>query len=190
MAVTVLVMASCSGGDDPEPNETPAAKKYDIKSGTIHFETELLWFKGTKIVYFDDYGAKERVETYDGETLETSVFSDGKTRYHLNHAQKIAFVADHEGDRGWEMEFHAWEEIQKFPGYQEDYTRLDNMIIVGKDCEAFRYRDMATFAGWKGLTLYHEQEGARSIAVKLEENVSHDPSLFAVPPGYTVQDLP
>ena len=191
LALVFFSLASCSDSDDPAPNDTPAAKKYDIKSGTIHFESDLAGFKGTKIVYFDDFGAKERVEEYEDGVLESCVFSDGKTRYNLDIPAKIAYLVDQHGDRGWEMEFHTWDEIKQFPGYEKDYTKVDNITVVGKNCEAYRYKDIAVFAGWKGLTLYHQQNPNILIkAVKLEEDVKQDPALFAVPNGFTVKELP
>jgi len=179
---------ACSDSEDPTPIETH--RKYEIKSGIVRYNSDYLGFVATKIVYFDDYGAKERVETYEGEMLASCLFSDGHTRYNLNIEQKIAFVIDHEGEYGWEMDFPSWDEIQQFPDYDEDYTKLDNMTIAGKDCEAFRYQDIAVFAGWKGLTLYQQSEGVVIEAYEVEEDVTHDASLFKVPDGYTIQDLP
>lgn len=190
LALAFLALVSCSDNDEPAP-ASPTSEKYDIKSGTIHFDTDLAGFKGTKIVYFDDYGAKERVEEYENGALVSCLFSDGKIRYNLDVTAKIAYIVDQYGNRGWEMEFHTWDEIKQFPDYEEDYTKVDNIMVVGKSCEAYQYQDIAVFAGWKGLTLYHQQNpGILIQAVKLEEDVTQDPSLFAVPTGYTVKELP
>lgn len=187
----LFIITACAEKDDPSPVETPQVRKYDIKSGTIHFDQDLAGFKGIKIVYFDDYGAKERVEEYEDGVLESCYFSDGKTRYMLDTGAKVAYRVDEHGDRGWEMEFNSWEEIQRIPNYEEDYKKVENITVVGKNCEAYQYNDIAVFAGWNGLTLYHKQNPAILIqAVKLEEDVNHDPAIFAVPSGFAVKELP
>jgi len=168
---------------------SPVTGKYKIKSGIIHFETSYGEVKGRKIVYFDDYGAKERVEDYDQEeVLKGYLTSDGKTRYHIRDAEKTAYIADRNGSRGWEMEFTPWERLTLQKDYEKDYKKLDNMTIAGKDCEAVQYRGTNVFAGWKGLTLYHSQKPNIIIkAIKLEE-VDVDPNKFTVPEGYTIKE--
>lgn len=191
LILTILVVAACADKDDPAPAEIPTARKYDIKSGIMEFEQDFAGIKSTKILYFDDYGSKERVEVYEDGLLESCVFSDGKTRYTLHAEAKIAYRVDQPGDRGWEMEFHSWDEIRRLPNYQEDYKKVENFTVVGKNCEAYQYKDIAVFAGWNGLTLYHKQNpGILIQAIKLEEDVKHDAAIFTVPSGFTVKELP
>ena len=38
-----------------------------------------------KVLYFDDYGMKEREDSYEGETLKSSFMSDGKELITLIH---------------------------------------------------------------------------------------------------------
>lgn len=198
--IVLSVWTACSS-DKTQTAETPADEtasvplvsgKYKIKSGTIHFETSMGTFKNKKIVYFDDYGAKERVEEYtDDEPLKGYNTSDGKIRYYIDLTDKSAWIVDEHGGRGWEMQFHTWEEIERQGNRDNKFKRVDNITVAGKDCEAYAYNDQAIFAGWQGLTLYHKQQpNILMEAVKLEENVTHDPGFFAVPSGFKVKERP
>jgi len=201
IVVAALSIMACSSDKDRSTSEgvaesqteasTPVTSgKYKIKSGTIHFETSGMGLKGKKIVYFDDYGAKERVETYSGDDpLEGYNTSDGKKRYYVDLENKSAWIVDEYGSRGWEMEFQSWETIERQG--DDKFKRVDNITVAGKDCEAYEYNGLAVFAGWQGLTLYHKQKPDLLVeAVKLEENVEHDASLFGVPEGFELKERP
>lgn len=204
VVLVLLTCTSCSSDkketlteDQVEPtNESPVVSvvtgKYKIKSGTVHFETSAGDLKGKKIVYFDDYGAKERVETYEDDgTLKGYNTSDGKTRYYIDLEKKSAWIVDQNGGRGWEMEFHSWSEIQQQGNHNNDFKRVDNITLVGKDCEAYEYGGITVFAGWQRLTLYQKQKPNILItAVKLEENVAHAVDVFSVPAGFELKEMP
>lgn len=203
LAMTLFAFMSCSSNTNETATEeitevsedassaAVTSGKYKIKSGTIEFETSAGDMRGRKVVHFDDYGAKERVETYDGdEPLKGYNTSDGKTRYYIDLQNKSAWISDQNGSRGWEMQFHTWEELER-QGQSKDFNRVDNITVAGKDCEAYEYGGSAVFAGWNGLTLYHKQKPNILVeAVKLEENVNHNPALFGVPEGFEIKERP
>lgn len=202
-AFTIATLASCGGGEQAvsetsateTPIDQPAAPvavtsgKYKIKSGIIHLETEGFGMKTKKVVYFDDFGSKERSEVYETDgSLKEVMISDGESRHTLIPKDKSAYFVDKNGSRGWEMEFAPWEQIQKQKDYEEDYKKAPNMTIAGKDCESYVYGKNNTFAGWNGLTLFHQQGSSITIkAVSLEENVAIEADKFTVPADYTVK---
>ncbi len=203
MTIAMLSFVSCSSDkketssestvevSDETASSAVTSGKYKIKSGTIEFVTSAGDLKGRKVVHFDDYGAKERVESYDGnEPLKGYNTSDGNTRYYIDLEKKSAWISDQNGSRGWEMQFHTWNELER-QGQSENYNRVENISVAGKDCEAYEYGGSTVFAGWQGLTLYQKQKPNILVeAVKLEENVAHDPSVFAVPEGFEVKETP
>jgi len=67
-------------------------KKYDIKSGVITYESlNSFGMKMKIVVSFDDYGMKECRDTYLGDKLKESFFSDGKNLYRVNHMEKTGY---------------------------------------------------------------------------------------------------
>lgn len=196
----IATLAGCGGASTSENVETevpvdqPAeavavtSGKYKIKSGIVSFDVDAMGMKNKKKIYFDDFGSKERVEEYkeDGTVREIRV-SDGKKRYTLYPADKQAYFADEQGDRGWEMEFTSWDRIQQLSNWEKKYKKAPNMSIAGKDCESFIYSENNTFAGWKGVTLFHQQ--GKNITMKansLEENASIAADQFTVPADFTI----
>ena len=173
-------------------NEAPAIKKYPIKNATIHFESQMKGANfdlvGKSIVYFDDYGLKERKDTYDEDgMLKESFLSDGKTLYLLIHKNKAAYNRGN-ASRGTEMKFD-WDEIPSDKKSSGEAIKGPNENILGKDCEVYFYNGNK-FAGWKNICLLTEVESSgvsnKVIAIKIqEEPVSAE--LFTVPSDYTVQ---
>ena len=171
-------------------------KKYDIKSGIVTYDI-LITIGETKlaskaIVYFDDYGLKECKETYNGDRLSHVFFSDGKTLYRLVPGQKKAFKS---GDafKGTELRYD-WEEASSKGEEERHAKKIPNMIIAGKNCEAFQTTQKETiciFAGWSHIMFSSEIGGGTSKsvirAVKFEENAAVPGDKFQVPAGYTVQ---
>lgn len=204
--VTAVLLTSCgsnNSSDVESKDETsttntadiPAMtnKKYPLKSGTVHFESHMqtgsLEMIQKSIVYFDDYGIKERKDTYDEDgVLKESFFSDGKTLYTLIHKNKSAYKAGN-AYRGTELKFD-WDEISSEDKSSGKAKKGSNEDILGKDCEVYFY-DGNKFAGWKNICLLTEVQGSgvtnKTIATEIKEGpVSAD--LFAVPADYTVNN--
>ena len=172
------------------------ARKYDIKSGIITFETTItigtMKVVNRSIVYFDDYGVKECKETYNGDKLSHVLFCDGKSLYRLIPSQKKA-IRSGDAFRGTELRYD-WEEASAKGEEERHAKKIPNMTIAGKNCEAFRTTQketICTFAGWNHILLSVEITGGNSNsltrAVKVEENVPVSGDRFKIPDGYTFQ---
>ncbi len=171
-------------------------RKYGIKSGTIRFET---WFKydgklweETSIVYFDDYGKKERSERYllDGSLWATH-FNDGTYLYSLNPEEKYAYR--HETTHLGTETRVSWADIpasQKASGWVE---KAPNETIAGKSCEVYYVTidgGHEKLAGWENICLLYEMVGSgygdtSRRAVSIQEGPV-DPNLFVLPSDYRV----
>jgi hypothetical protein len=171
-------------------------KKYDIKSGIVTFETTMkmgsITIETKSIVYFDDYGTKECKETYKGDELKESFFSDGKNLYAVHFADKTAFKRG-VAYRGTEFRFN-WNEISDKDKKSGKAKQLPGLTIAGKKCESFEYTDAGTttkYAGWSNICLLIDltSKNVSSItkAVKLEENAKVSSDKFAVPAGFSLK---
>lgn len=169
------------------------AKKYDIKSGVVTFESTTLLGKmkmtSKSVVYFDEFGMKERKDTYDDDKLKESFFSDGTTLFTLMHVKKEAYERG-PASRGTELKFD-WNEVSKNTNKDYKAAKLPGVTIAGKPCEAFSIdtkQGKNTFAGYKGVTLMTRIENKQMTvevkAVKIEENVAVPAEKFTVPAGY------
>ncbi|MEJ2633966.1 MAG: hypothetical protein P8184_01585 [Calditrichia bacterium] len=188
--------AAASGAAAAAAVQTPIHKKYDVKSGIIKFEVKDMSGTRQEIVYFDDYGTKERIETYkpDGNLRETR-FTDGQKMYVINEytPPNTAYIMTEHATNGTEMRFDK-EGFQ--PEQKEKYKYQDkpDMTVAGKNCSAYYMETdygKAIFAGWSHITLYHSQEtpygNILKQAVSLEENAGIPADKFAVPAGYEVK---
>jgi hypothetical protein len=172
------------------------AKKYDIKSGIITFETTMkimgMAVTNKSVVYFDEYGTKECKETYSDGTLKESFFSDGKNLYKVSHDQKTAWKTG-PALRGTEFRFD-WNEISEKDKKAGKAKQLGKITVAGKECESFEYKDRGsttTYAGWSHICLLTDltSKDMNSIAkaVRIEENARVPAEKFSVPAGYTVK---
>jgi hypothetical protein len=167
-------------------------KKYGIKSGIITLETTVIMgkmeMKSKAVVYFDDYGMKECRDTYDGDKIKESFFSDGKNLYLTMYAEKAVYKKG-TAFRGTEYKFD-WNEIKS----SGKAKKLPNMTVVGKNCEAFEMEDRGninTYAGWNGICFYMgaNQKNMKVVtkAVKFEENAAVPADKFKVPAGFALK---
>jgi len=175
---------------------TAQPKKYDIKSGIITFETTMkmgsMSIVTKSIVYFDDYGTKECKETYKGDALKESFFSDGKNLYGVYFADKMATKRG-VAYRGTEFRFN-WNEISDKDKKSGKAKQLAGLTVAGKPCESFEYSDRGTttkYAGWGNICLLTDltSKNMTSVtkAVKLEENAKVSGDKFAVPAGFALK---
>lgn len=177
--------------------QTPT-KKYDIKSGIVTYESIMkmgdMEIKEKTIVYFDDYGMKECKETYSGDRLKESYFSNGKDLYRVRHDEKTAYKQG-SAYRGTELRVE-WTEF----GTEEErqagkYKKLPSITVAGKNCEMFEYNDgkgnITRYGGWNKILLYMDLQtgGVQNIqrALKVEENAQVPPEKFQVPAGFKIQ---
>ena len=180
-----------SQGNETEITVPAAVKKYGIKSGIITFEIDMMGNKQKLVLYFDDFGAKEAEEKFEGENVKEISLCDGKDMYNIILSEKVAFTSG-SCYRGVAYRF-AWDEISE----EDQNTRakkLPNMTVAGKDCESFSF-DMGTtstvYAGWNSICLYQKTKSQYGDvvrqAVKIEENATIPADKFQVPSGYEIK---
>jgi hypothetical protein len=134
---------------------------------------------------------KECKETYNGDKLSHVFFSDSKTLYRLLPPQKKT-IKSGDAFKGTELRYD-WEEASSKGEEERHAKKIPNMIIAGKNCEAFQTTHKETtciFAGWGHVLLTSEIGGSsKSLikAVNFEENVPVPADKFQVPAGFTIQ---
>jgi hypothetical protein len=174
-----------------------APKKYDIKSGVITLETIMTMgktqIKTQKVVYFDDFGIKEREETFSNGNLSKIFFSDGKDKISLSLAKKKA-TKQGPGDRGIGVRVDLND-----MGTAKDIEagvvkKMPPMTIAGQTCEVIevkRGEQVDVYGGWNRALVYLKTGNANMTteikATKLEANVKIPEEKFQVPAGYTLQ---
>ena len=175
------------------------SKKYPVKSGIITFEKSGVIGKKKTVVYFDDYGVRERNESYNADgNIEEIRFSDGDKMYVINFKyskDKIAYIMG-PGHSGTEMKFVAEPFNSETDKQKYQYKKLGSMNIAGKTCEAYSTKTASgevTFAGWNNILLYSKTKISMgemvNKAVDIKENVSIDDSMFKVPMGYEIKNM-
>jgi hypothetical protein len=170
-----------------------SVKKYTIKSGIIEYSYAIENIQNKEIVYFDDYGNLECKDTYKNDVLATSYYSDGAKLVKVVYKDKTAYVTG-KASRGTEFKCD-WAEIGEKQKKSGDATKLENVNILGKDCEQFQLKTgeiITKFAGWGGILLHMEQKtkygNTLQKALKFEENAKVSPDKFKTPAGFTLKE--
>jgi hypothetical protein len=184
------------------PAQAPAgvAKKYEIKSGIITYQTEIamsgMKIPGKVVLYFDDYGLKENEETYEDDALKESFVADGVERFKLYHAQKMKVGAG-KSTNGTAMPFD-WANVSQKDKDSGAAKAGPKETVAGKECDTFTMitktggEDTSTaYAGWHkivlSMKLTSKQMSSTKIAVKVEENVAVPEDKFKAPAGYAAR---
>ena len=177
------------------------AKKYELKSGIITFETMMemsgMKISGKTILYFDDYGMKECREKYEDGKLKESFLSDGVNLISLYHENKLV-VKSGKAYRGTEMRFE-WNEISQKDKDAGLATQGGKETVAGKDCETFTVitqtagaKTATKYAGWNHIVLSMELNSkdmkSTTKAVKIEENIPVPAEKFIAPADYKSQN--
>jgi len=170
-------------------------KKYDIKSGVITYESNNSFGIKMKIVVsFDDYGMRECRDTYLGDKLKESFFSDGKNLYRVNHMEKTAYNIG-PAYRGTELRVEWTEFGTEADRKSGKYKKLPPKKIADKNCEMFEYNNgkgtITQYGGWNKILLYMDvkMKDMETIqrALKVEENVKVPAEKFEIPKGYKIE---
>ena len=165
-----------------------SAAKYGVKSGIVTFQNMVPFGKSRvetrTVVSFDDFGAKERKDSYTSDKWTNSSLNDGKSFYTLNPDNKEAWLAD-AITSGLDQAFDS----PAFTAYHP--TPLPDQVIAGKSCQFVTFTVGKTkhiVGGYKGIVFFHDWPGAiLAKAVKFDENAVIPPGTFEVPKGYTVR---
>ncbi len=210
----LLFFAACNKENKPvdETKSTNAtgqakietAKRYQVKSGIITYEIENNMMKGkmTQILYFDDYGAKESRESVTelkmmGQSFKTHKINFNKDGYFydLDLEKKTGGKMKGMLPKGMDMDINKLSEEMK---KEYNIKKVGTETVLGKECDVntMEYAKMnmkGTVSLWQGLTLKSDMDmgkiNVKTVAVKLEENVSVPASKFEVPSDFTIEDL-
>ncbi|RPI76587.1 MAG: hypothetical protein EHM45_12485 [Desulfobacteraceae bacterium] len=176
--------------------QTPAANKYDVKSGIITFETVMrvgkTAIKTQKILYFDDFGAKECEETYSQGRLGSVLICDGKNRISLAPAKKKA-VKEGPCDRGIGTRIDINDMGTEKEIQAGVVKKMPSMTVAGQTCEVIQVTkkngEVDVYGGWNRVLVYLKT-GSKVVAteikaIKIEANAAVPKEKFEIPAGYT-----
>jgi hypothetical protein len=204
--LALFLIASCGGkapaADAPaadsvpsitaQPEETAApavpAGKYEVKSGIVKADSEVMGLKISEVFYFDDYGAKGRYESYFDGALSDVKISDGVNSYTLKVAKKTATKDDYA--------------TSSFPGKfsldmvkgGKGITILADMTLCGVVCQAYSSLYDGTtivLAGARGMQLYlksDSKDGVMKTPTSIEFDVPVPADKFTLPADFTVTE--
>jgi hypothetical protein len=184
LAVFAFVLGSLSA---------QAYKKYDIKSGIVTLDITMkigkTEIKTQKVLYFDDYGAKQYEESSSNGKPTGAVFCDEKDQWALNFEKKTAKRQASGGGMGPRVELD-------FFGTKEDIAsgavkKMPPMTLAGQSCDVIqvaRKGEVTIYGGWHRVLVYMKTSGStmetETKAVKLEA-VAVPKDKFIVPAGYS-----
>ena len=189
MIITAL-LSFCIGAGAQE-------KMYEVKSGKVTMEMDMMGQTMVQEIYFDDYGAKQvTVMNMQGQKMRT-LQQDG-SNIMVNDADKTAMRMPAMGqDAANRINFlNLDEKTVKKNKIKEEGEET----VAGKTCKKYTYKVMMmgqpiTTTAWvyKGITLKSSTSTdfgeMGQTATKIEENIDIDPAMFTIPEGVTVQDM-
>ena len=184
----VLAAAFCVGAQAQE-------KLYEVKSGIVTMEMDMMGQTMTQEIYFDDFGAKQAtVSNFGGNKMRMLVIDGSNVM--VNDAEKTATRMPMMG-QGEKVNFSNLDEktIKKYK-----VKELGTETIAGKECKKYSVTvfmmgqpQKQTVWVYKGITLKSSSSSdfgeMVQTATKLQENVEIPASTFTVPEGVKIQDM-
>ena len=187
-AIIAILAAFCVGAHAQE-------KIYDVKSGKVTMEMDMMGQAMVQEIFFDDYGAKQAtVSNFGGNKMRMLVIDGSNVM--VNDAEKTATRMPMMG-QGEKVNFSNLDEktIKK-----NKIQEAGEETVAGKTCKVYKYKVMmmgqavsATACVYKGIVLKSStstdfgEMGQK--ATKIEENITIDPSMFTVPEGVKIQEM-
>lgn len=174
-------------------------KLYEVKSGKVTMEMDMMGQTMVQDIYFDDYGVKQAtVVNMMGQKMRI-LMKDGSTLM-INEADKTAMRMP--GD----MAMGGGENRINFSNLDEKTIKKNKIqeageeTVAGKTCKKYKYKVLmmgqpitTTACVYKGVTLKSSTSTdfgeMVQKATKFEENIEIDPSIFEVPEGVKIQDM-
>lgn len=195
---------SASNGSSTIIEKTTPKGKYQIKSGIIRQTTKqnLIDVPFEQVIYFDDYGNKERIESrMEMEMMNQKIVSenvditvDGYI-YKLDMEKKTGTKSKLYGTPKNEYDFSSMAESA---AKQFNLVKKPDAVIAGKTCESYefnneKYHMKGVVCNYKGISL-KSKVSVRGMEVevevsKLEENVSIPSDKFDIPKDFTITEF-
>lgn len=175
---------------------TAQEAKYEIKSGIVKKVSNVMGQKVESILYFDDYGKMEAVET------TVNVAGTEKNMRTLDEGNSIASI---DLDAKTVQRMEKPDKLDNFLTLMDEqkekykYQELGEETFLDRPCKkvSLELTEMgqtfqATLWLWKGIPLKTEtQVGGMTVveeAVEVQENVEVPAEKFTVPEGFTVSE--
>jgi hypothetical protein len=192
-----------NGATDAATTAEAGHKKYEIKSGIITTETVMsmngMNLTSKKVLYFDDYGAKECEEEFKTddagkEFLAMRIFVKDGFHYTCSVENKGGVKTKSSG-YGVASPFNMSEASTQT---DSQYKVLSETTVCGKSCKGFSMVTPSgniSMYGWNGITLKTVVDNASmdlktsTTATKIEENVAIPAEKFEVPAGVVMQTM-
>lgn len=174
-------------------------KLYEVKSGKVTMEMDMMGQTMVQEVYFDDYGAKQAtVMNMQGQKTR-QITQDG-SNIMIDDAAKTATKMPAMGMMGGGRSEINWSNLDEKTIKKNKIQEAGEETIAGKTCKVYKYKVMmmgqavsATACVYKGIVLKSStstdfgEMGQK--ATKIEENITVDPSMFTIPEGVKVQEM-
>lgn len=185
------LMAFCIGAQAQE-------KLYEVKSGKVTMEMDMMGQAMVQEIYFDDYGAKQAtVMNFNGQKMR-QIKKDGSTLM-INDADKTATKMPAMGPMGGEQSIN-FSNLDEKTVKKNKIQEAGEETVAGKTCKVYKYKVMmmgqavsATACVYKGIVLKSTTETGfgemTQKATKIEENIAVEASMFTVPEGVKIQEM-
>lgn len=185
------LMAFCIGAQAQE-------KLYEVKSGKVTMEMDMMGQAMVQEIYFDDYGAKQAtVMNFNGQKMR-QIKKDGSTLM-INDADKTATKMPAMGPMGGEQSIN-FSNLDEKTVKKNKIQEAGEETVAGKTCKVYKYKVMmmgqavsATACVYKGIVLKSTTETGfgemTQKATKIEENIAIEASMFTVPEGVKIQEM-
>ena len=191
LLIITALMAFCIGANAQE-------KLYEVKSGKVTMEMDMMGQVMVQEIYFDDYGAKQAtVMNMQGQKMR-QISKDGSTLM-INDADKTAMKMPAMGMMGGEQRIN-FSNLDEKTIKKNRIQEAGEETVAGKTCKVYKYKVMmmgqpisATACVYKGIVLKSTTStnfgDMTQKATKIEENIAIEASMFTVPEGVKIQEM-
>ena len=190
LLIIAALLSFCIGAGAQE-------KIYEVKSGKVTMEMEMMGQAMVQDIYFDDYGAKQvTVSNFQGQKMRVLVIDESNVM--VNDADKTAVRMPAMGP-GAENRIN-WLNLDEKTIKKNKIKEAGEEVVAGKTCKKYEYKVMmmgqpisATAWVYKGITLKTSTKtdfgDMGQTATKIEEDIKVDPAMFTIPEGVKIQDM-
>lgn len=190
LLIIAALLSFCIGAGAQE-------KIYEVKSGKVTMEMEMMGQTMVQDIYFDDYGAKQvTVSNFQGQKMRVLVIDGSNVM--VNDADKSAVRMPAMG-MGSENRIN-WLNLDEKTIKKNKIKEAGEEVVAGKTCKKYEYKVMmmgqpisATAWVYKGITLKTSTKtdfgDMGQTATKIEEDIKVDPAMFTIPEGVKIQDM-
>ena len=187
-ALIAALVAICMGVQAQE-------KTYEVKSGIVTMEMDMMGQTVVQEICFDDYGAKKAtISNFGGNKMRMLVIDGSNVM--VNDAEKTATRMPMMG-QGETVNFLNLDEktVKKYK-----VKELGTETVAGKECKKYSITvfmmgqpQKQTVWVYKGITLKSSASSdfgeMVQVATKVQENVEIPASTFTLPEGVEVQEM-